>query len=85
MSGISDEVVRSARHLDLGDWKAITFETEVAVVAMAPAPDDSLLVVAASRTTPLGLLRRLLDRCVERSTEWLADEGRRERGGRGQP
>lgn len=85
LSGISDEVVRSARHLDLGDWKAITFETEVAVVAMAPAPDDSLLVVAASRTTPLGLLRRLLDRCVERSTEWLADEGRRERGGRGQP
>ena len=59
LSGISDEVVRATRHLDIGDWRSIAFETQVAVVAMAPAPDAALLVVAASRTTPLGLLRRL--------------------------
>ena len=39
LSGISDEVVRSTRHLDIGDWRSIVFETQVAVVAMAPAPD----------------------------------------------
>lgn len=72
LSGISDEVVRATRHLDIGDWKSILFETPVAVVAMAPAPDGSLLVVAATKSTPLGLLRRLLDRCAERARSWLA-------------
>jgi tetratricopeptide (TPR) repeat protein len=76
LSGISDEVERSMRHLDIGSWRSIIFETEAAVVAMAPAVDDSLVVVAASRSTPLGLLRRLMDRCAERATGWL-QAGRR--------
>jgi tetratricopeptide (TPR) repeat protein len=71
LSGISDEVERSMRHLDIGSWRSIIFETEAAVVAMAPTVDDSLVVVAASRSTPLGLLRRLLGRCAERATGWL--------------
>jgi tetratricopeptide (TPR) repeat protein len=71
LSGISDEVVRAMRHLDIGDWRSIAFETEAAVVAMAPAANASLLVVAASRATPLGLLRRLLDRCASRASSWL--------------
>ena len=76
LSGISDEVERSMRHLDIGDWRSIIFETQAAVVAMAPTVDDSLVVVAASRSTPLGLLRRVMDRCVERATGWL-QTGRR--------
>src|SRR5581483_5491133 len=75
LSGISDEVRRSTRHLDIGEWRSITFETQVAVVAMAPVSDQSLLVVAASKLTPLGLLRRLLDRCAERAADWLAGGG----------
>jgi tetratricopeptide (TPR) repeat protein len=71
LSGISDEVVRAMRHLDIGDWRSIVFETEAAVVAMAPAPHASMLVVAASRATPLGLMRRLLDRCSARAATWL--------------
>lgn len=74
LSGISDEVQRSARHLDIGEWKAITFETQAAVVAMSPARDHSLIVVAASRATPLGLLRRLLERCADRGGDWLRTE-----------
>jgi tetratricopeptide (TPR) repeat protein len=72
LSGISDEVRRSTRHLDIGDWTAITFETHAAVVAMAPVAPDNLIVIAASRATPLGLLRRLLDRCSAFAAEWLA-------------
>jgi len=71
LSGISDEVVRAMRHLDIGDWRSIMFETEAAVVAMAPAPQGSLLVVAASRATPLGLMRRLLELCSVRAASWL--------------
>jgi tetratricopeptide (TPR) repeat protein len=79
LSGISDEVLRAMRHLDVGAWRSITFETHAAVVAMSPASDstdDGLVVVAASRATPLGLLRRLLDRCAERAAAWLGAGGR---------
>ena len=71
LSGVTDAAQRATRHLDLGDWSSIVFETEVAVVAMAPSGQDGLLVLATSRTTPLGLVRRLLDRCVDRATRWM--------------
>lgn len=76
LSGISDEIIRSTRHLGLGDWKSLTFETEAAVVAMSPTARQGLVVVAASRSTPLGLLRRLLERCVERASAWLETDSR---------
>ena len=75
LSGISEEVARAAQHLDLGAWRSMTFETHIAVVAMAPAEEDTLLVVAASRATPLGFIRRLLDRCTERAAEWMVRVG----------
>ena len=73
LSGVTDAARRATRHLELGDWSSIVFETEVAVVAMAPSPDDGLLVLATSRATPLGLVRRLLDRCAERAARWLGE------------
>ena len=71
LSGVTDAARRATRHLDIGEWRAIVLETEVAVVTMAPSAGDSLLVVAASKSTPLGLVRRVLDRCVERARQWL--------------
>lgn len=74
LSGVSDEAFRATRHLGIGAWRSIVFETETAVVALAPAPAadsaDGLLVLAAASTTPLGLLRRLLDRCLHRVALW---------------
>ncbi len=71
LSGVTDAARRATRYLALGDWTSIVFETEVAVVAMAPSEQDGLLVLATSRATPLGLVRRLLDRCNERARRWL--------------
>jgi predicted regulator of Ras-like GTPase activity (Roadblock/LC7/MglB family) len=71
LSGVTDAARRATRHLNLGEWTSIVFETEVAVVAMAPSAGDGLLVIATSRTTPLGLVRRLLDRCSDRARRWL--------------
>jgi predicted regulator of Ras-like GTPase activity (Roadblock/LC7/MglB family) len=71
LSGVSDEAQRASRHLDVGSWKSIVVETEVAVIAMLPATDDNIVMLAASRATPLGLVRRLADRCVERARSWL--------------
>ena len=71
LSGVTDAARRATHHLSLGDWTSIVFETEVAVVAMAPADGDALIVLATSRSTPLGLVRRLLDRCADRARRWL--------------
>jgi tetratricopeptide (TPR) repeat protein len=71
LSGVTDAARRATRHLALGEWTSIVFETEVAVVAMAPTSGDGLLVLATSRATPLGLAKRLLERCSERARRWL--------------
>lgn len=70
LSGVSDEAARAMRHLGLGAWKQIVFETEAASVAMAPA-NDGVLLVAAARPIPLGFVRRVLDRAVQRAAEWI--------------
>ncbi len=75
LSGVSDEARRAMRHLGLGDWSSLTVETDAAVVAMAPMRDDALLLVAASKAMPLGLVHRVLDRCVERAGTWLKKGG----------
>jgi tetratricopeptide (TPR) repeat protein len=71
LTGISDEARRAMRHLGLGDWSSIVFESEAARVAMAPAPEDGIVLVAAAPTMPHGLVRRVLDRVAARAREWV--------------
>ena len=73
LSGVSEEARRAMRHLGLGDWHSITFETEAATIAMAPAPRDALLLVAAARERPLGLVARLRESAVRRASEWMEE------------
>ena len=75
LSGVSDEARRAMRHLGLGDWSSLTVETDAAVVAMAPMRDDALVLIAASKASPLGLVHRVLDRCVARAAAWLGKGG----------
>jgi len=73
LTGVRDEALRAVRHLDLGAWKAVVYETDLATVALAPALDESMVLVAAGRSVPLGFVRRVLDRCVQRATTWLEE------------
>lgn len=73
LSGVSEEARRAMRHLGLGDWQSITFETEAAVIAMAPGPRDALLLVAAARERPLGLVARLREQALRRATQWIGE------------
>ena len=77
LSGLSSEALRATKHLSMGAWRSIVFETELAIVSIAPAPTEGglaeggLILLAAPPTTPLGLFKRLLERCVARSAAWL--------------
>jgi predicted regulator of Ras-like GTPase activity (Roadblock/LC7/MglB family) len=70
LSGVSEEANRAMRHLGLGRWRQIVFEAESASVAMAPS-GGGVLLVAAPRTVPLGYVRRLLERSLDRARRWL--------------
>jgi len=72
LAGVSGEAERAMRHLGLGAWTSLLVEADDAVLAMTPAPVGSLLVVAASKQTPVGLVRLLLDRALTRARDWLA-------------
>lgn len=71
LSGVSDEAGRAMRHLGLGAWTQIIFETEAASVAMSPS-QDGVLLVAAARPIPLGFVRRVLGRALVRARDWMA-------------
>jgi predicted regulator of Ras-like GTPase activity (Roadblock/LC7/MglB family) len=73
LTGVRDEADRTVKHLRLGAWRAVMYETEVATIALGPVLEDSLTLVAAARTIPLGLVRRVLDRCVQRAESWLKE------------
>ena len=71
LSGISDEARRAMRHLPLGDWRTIIFETPAATVVMTPAPQDGLALVAAAPEVPSGLVRRALEGVSQRAKRWM--------------
>jgi predicted regulator of Ras-like GTPase activity (Roadblock/LC7/MglB family) len=72
LSGVSGEADRAMRHFGLGRWTRIVLETEAASVAMAPYA-ESVVLVAAPRGTPLGFVRRTLDRCAGLVRTWLGE------------
>jgi predicted regulator of Ras-like GTPase activity (Roadblock/LC7/MglB family) len=77
LTGVSGEALRATKHLEIGEWRAIVFETDSAVVNLSPAPVSGtigaggLIVLVAPAATPLGLVRRLLERCLARARMWL--------------
>lgn len=73
LTGVSEEADRAMRHLELGAWTAILIEAPDASAALAPAGDGGVVMVTAPHATPLGLLKRLLDRGAQRARDWLAE------------
>jgi predicted regulator of Ras-like GTPase activity (Roadblock/LC7/MglB family) len=71
LSGVSREVSRSMRHLSLGAWIAVVVETDAATIALAPAPQDSVVLLASSSAVPLGLVRRVLTRSAALAINWM--------------
>ena len=72
LSGVSKEVSRSMRLLSLGGWTAVVIETDAATIALAPAAQDSVVLLASSSTVPLGLVRRVLSRSVALAINWMS-------------
>ncbi|MEO8910985.1 MAG: hypothetical protein ABI408_12290 [Gemmatimonadaceae bacterium] len=71
LSGVGREVSRSMRLLSIGAWTAVVVETDAATIALAPAPEDGLVLLASASSVPLGLVRRVLTRSVALAINWM--------------
>ena len=70
LAGVSVEATRAMRHLGIGEWRAIACECSDANLAMAPADDGDIVLVAAAPSVPSGFVRRLLDLASRRAFAW---------------
>jgi hypothetical protein len=71
LSGVSTEVTRSMRLLGIGAWTAVVVETDAATIALAPATQEAVVLLASSMAVPLGLVRRVLTRSVALAINWM--------------
>ncbi|HEY1953041.1 MAG TPA: hypothetical protein VGG76_09555 [Gemmatimonadaceae bacterium] len=71
LSGVGKEVSRSMRLLGIGGWTAVVVETDAATIALAPAFEDTIVLLASSSTVPLGLVRRVLSRSTALAINWM--------------
>lgn len=70
LGGVGSEATRAMRHLALGEWRAIVCECSSANLALAPADDGDIVLVAAAPSVPHGFVRRLLDMASQRALAW---------------
>jgi hypothetical protein len=67
---IGAEASRAMRHLPLGSWRALSVECEDANLALGPAGEGDVVLVAAAPSVPVGFVMRLLDHAAERALAW---------------
>jgi len=70
LAGVGVEATRAMRHLALGEWRAIVCECSDANLALAPADDGDIVLVAAAPSVPAGFVRRLLNLASRRALAW---------------
>jgi predicted regulator of Ras-like GTPase activity (Roadblock/LC7/MglB family) len=71
LGGLAEEATRALQQLGLGRWKSMLVEAQHATVALAPALEGAVVMVAAARDTQVGLVRRLLTQARQRATAWM--------------
>lgn len=58
LGGAIGEATRTAHHLALGTWRGILLDSEHALLHLAPAGNDAVMVLAARRDAPAGWMLR---------------------------
>jgi tetratricopeptide (TPR) repeat protein len=73
LAGAAQEAERSARMLDLGDWRWLVAEAATANLHVSAPDADTLLLVMRDRSVPAGRLARLAERAAEAARTWLEE------------
>ena len=71
LAGVSQEAQRTARLLELGDWRWIAAEAEDGTLHLSRPVDDALLLLARDRSVPAGRMGILAVRAADVARRWL--------------
>jgi tetratricopeptide (TPR) repeat protein len=71
LAGVSQEAERTARLLDLGEWRWIMAEGELGHLHLSAPTAGALLLMARDRSVPSGRLAILAARAAEVARRWL--------------
>lgn len=71
LAGVGDEAARALGHLGLGAWESLLVDAEHATLALGPAHEGALVLVAAGPEAQMGFVRRLLERARRRAATWM--------------
>jgi tetratricopeptide (TPR) repeat protein len=71
LAGVSQEAVRTAKLLALGEWTGISIEGRAAHMHVCRPRPDALLAIVRDRGMPLGRLAVIAQRAVHVARRWL--------------
>jgi predicted regulator of Ras-like GTPase activity (Roadblock/LC7/MglB family) len=72
LRGLSSDAERALRQLQLGAWEQMQVECDAGTLALGPAPEGAVALVATGEGSPAGLPRLLLDRARRAARAWMA-------------
>ncbi len=71
LCGLGEESGRALAQLGLGTWESLTVECGATVLSIAPAADETIVLVETDSATPIGMAKVLLARASRRAATWL--------------
>ncbi|HXV86319.1 MAG TPA: tetratricopeptide repeat protein [Gemmatimonadales bacterium] len=71
LAGVSQEAERTARLLELGQWRWIAAEAEGGTLHLSRPAEDALLLLARDRSVPAGRMGILAARAADVARRWL--------------
>lgn len=74
LAGAAQEAERTARMLELGDWRWIVAEGPAGNVYVTPPTEETLLLIVRDRSVPSGRLAMLADRAADIARQWLSEQ-----------
>jgi tetratricopeptide (TPR) repeat protein len=74
LAGAAQEAERTARMLDLGDWRWLVAEGPEGNVYVTPPTGETLLLILRDRSVPSGRLAMLAERAGHVARRWLEEQ-----------
>lgn len=73
LGGAIGEATRTSYHLALGAWRGILLDAEHALLHLAPAGNDAVMVLAARRDAPAGWVMRASAHAIGQAQQYMEE------------
>lgn len=74
LAGVSQEMTRTSRMLEMGEWEWLVVEADAGNVHLTQPAEDALLFIVRDRDVPAGRLGLLAESAGARAKSWLEEQ-----------